>query len=838
MSVTTAHTQKHYVFGEGPSDAKIMIVGEAPGAQEARLGRPFVGPSGNLLNELLNSAGILRGMCYVTNVVKEQPPANNIKVFFDVAAKGGPSETKEFLGYKELLADEIRRIKPNVVIAVGGTALWALTGNLGIMNWRGSVCESTLVPGVKVIPIIHPASVLYGSYEHQHYITFDLLRARKQSVSPALPADNREYILRPSYDQCITSIRACNDVDAFAYDIEVSRGAVTCISFSSDKDSVISVPFVDGFNSYFTPPQEAQIWREISSALENENNAKIGQNVTFDSTFLLREYGIITRNPEDTMVAQGILYPDFPKSLGFITTMYTLIPYYKDEGKSVIRDQIKGIALVGNEKEKGMTRQERFWLYNAKDSIVLMEAFPKQVEALIKTGNYETYQAQVRTIPIINFMTQRGIAMDTNGMKHAQVDSALSLGEKELELQALARFDLNPRSPKQLLKYFYETLGHKPYLFKGKPSTGEKALKQLARKGVKEASLLLDLRKEGKMDGTYLRMELDTDNRLRSSINPVGTRFGRFSSSKTIFRTGANMQNQPRWMKKYMLVDRGYIGYNVDLSQAENRIVGYLGPDLEMIDAFEHGIDIHSKTASAIFQLPVDDVVRMDKEEIFAEIGGGTRTHRDWGKVSNHGLNYDFGYRAFALHLEIPEKDAKFLVEQYHRIYPGVRKYHAIVREQLKANRTLTNLFGRKYRFTDRWGDALFKDAYAFIPQSTVADKINRHGLAEMYYNRDEFAPVEILLTVHDSIVFQIPINVGWDEHARILMALKTSLEQEIEWRGRSFSIPADFSMHTKNYADKVEMKARSITPTTLLSDLSTRLESNYRTLINGPQAP
>jgi len=169
---------------------------------------------------------------------------------------------------------------------------------------------------------------------------------------------------------------------------------------------------------------------------------------------------------------------------------------------------------------------------------------------------------------------------------------------------------------------------------------------------------------------------------------------------------------------------------------------------------------------------------------------------RFWGKRANHSLNYGLGYKTFALRFGIMERDANFIIGKYHQAYPGVRQYHQWVQEELRLhNRTITNLFGTKRLFMERWGDSLFKEAYSFIPQSTVADKINEHGLIEVYYDQHKYHHVELLNQIHDSIVFQIPVSIGWESHAKILLAIKEKLETPLSWRGREFIIPADLSI-------------------------------------------
>jgi DNA polymerase I-like protein with 3'-5' exonuclease and polymerase domains len=224
-----------------------------------------------------------------------------------------------------------------------------------------------------------------------------------------------------------------------------------------------------------------------------------------------------------------------------------------------------------------------------------------------------------------------------------------------------------------------------------------------------------------------------------------------------------------------------------------------------MIEAFETGLDVHSLTASLISGLPYQRMIDEDKAAIYCQLGSGDKSWRFWGKKANHGLNYNLGYRKFSLTYEIPENDGKFIVEKYHRAYPEVREvYHKYVIQQLSNGRTITNLMGRRTMLLDEWGDRLFNKGFSCIPQGTVGDVINERGLEYIYYNPDRFSPVRLLMQVHDSINFEIPLNIGFEEHARILLDIKRSLETPlITPHGHEFVIPADISMGYNLYKDK-----------------------------------
>lgn len=797
--ITNINTPKRIVYGEGSKDSKIMIIGEAPGAKENKVGKPFVGKAGQTLDKMLNKAGLMRTQCYVTNVIKEQPHSNDATKFIKFK-KSGVETTPDYDKYEQYLYDEIRDVNPNVIIALGKVALWAVARQEGITKWRGSVFESEVLrpdtmTGYKVIPTIHPAATFH-QYIWRHYVAFDLKRAKKHMSSPEIEKVERRYILGPTYHESIEFIHDCMKHNRVAFDIEVGYGKISCISFAYSENLAISIPFIRGGLEYFSPDQEAEIWRLIGSMLEDPNIEALGQNTTFDTTFLFRQYGIKSVNIQDTMIAQAINYPDFPKSLAFINSIYTDIPYYKDEGKEAFNKDVD-------------TAHRGFWLYNAKDSIVLMSAFPKQLKDLERMGNKDIYEKQRKLIQPLLYMTERGINMDTAGLNRKHKEAEEELERLEQKLAEVVGYPINPRSPAQLKDYFYGNksdggLGITPYREKGRPTTNEGALIRLARgtqsrDPVPAANIVLDIRKLTTMNSRYYDINLDRDGRLRSSMNPVGTRFGRLSSSKTIFGTGGNMQNQPHEMKEYQLADENCVVYDIDLGQADNRVVAYIAPEQRMIEAFENDIDIHSRTASYIFNMPEDQIRHMNSEGVMCnDIGTGDHTHRFWGKKANHAFNYGQGYKKFAYQVEIPEAEGKMIHNKYHHAYPGIRRFHKWVQNELKQSRSLTNIFGRKCIFLDRWG-TIFEQAYSFIPQSTVADIVNQWGINHVYYDQEKYHGVEILNQIHDSLVIQISLEHPLSYHAESIMSICNSMEQTLEFRGREFSIPCDLEIHPKN---------------------------------------
>jgi uracil-DNA glycosylase family 4 len=813
------------VLGDGSRTTSIALVGEAPGFNEAKLRRPFVGRAGEKLVKILHDCGLTRQELYITNVIKERPGEkdNDVSDWFKIN-KWDVWVSADYLEYVEILRKELLGLSQmTVVVPLGNVALYALTGLTKITKRRGSILESTLIPGLKCIPTIHPASA-DRNYIQTYFIRHDFLLIKEECKTREITLPSRHIIVEPTYYETLEFLRMIKDVkqvevETRGNDIEVMNEEISCISFSISPTEGISIPFVLNGADYFTPDQELEIWKEIASILEDPNIKKIGHNYIFDMSFIYRKYGIITRNFDCSMIAQGIAYPDFPKGLDFVTSMNTREPYYKDDGK-------KWLKTGGSYRD--------FWVYNAKDSLVCQESFPKIFNIIKKQGNEETYNYQRDLIHPLMYMQARGMRVDVENKNKASEEAEKKTIEHALKLAGMLDMDtsfkvgsdpdmyrvtdkvfgtssiydksaynkikrtkpvFNMLSTNQLADLFYNKLGHKAYLNKGKVTTNDDALKRLVRIGVKEAIVIRDVRRILKLKSTYYDMKLSADNRLRSSMNPIGTVSGRLSSSQDIFGEGGNVQNLPTVMQQFILADDGYIMYAPDLSQAENRTTANIAPEPLMLKAFADNIDIHCLTASMISNIPMPEIKQQDKDNVYCSLGTGEYTWRFWGKKSNHSLNYDLGYKTFALRFEMPETQAKQLVERFHRVYPGIRQYHAWVRALLSENRTLTNCFGRKRVFLDKWGDELFKEAYSWIPQSSIADKVNRQGILFIHYNQQLFHFLELLNQIHDSLLFQIPISIGWEKHAEMLIHIRDSLERPMVWHGNSFVIPLEFKL-------------------------------------------
>ena len=795
--------KRTFVPPSGNRQAKLAIVAEQPGLQEIQASppRPLVGPAGRGFDECLLLTKTPRHELYLTNVIKDLDAP--LKHYISISSQGKSTIHPEGMQYIHELAKELSNLNPNCVLALGNVALLALTNRIGITKWHGSVLESTIVPGLKVIPTFHPATFIPPKFNfiNKPLICEDLMRAKYESEFPEIRRKERNIIIKPSFGQSILTLSHCYEVgmrgQTIALDIEVINGEVDCISFGWSATEAISIPFRDQKGDYFTPDQELEIMLLVAKIIQEEKITKVGANFIFDLQFLFRKYGICPKGTiHCTQIAQKISFPDLRAGLDAVTTMYTDIPYYKQDGKQWMKMQ------AGT--------WEQWWNYNGIDSIVPVEAFPKQIETLRKQSNIETYERQRKLISPLIYMSERGIRVDVQGMMEYKEEQQEKLDQLAEELNQEVGYEINYNSPPQMMKYFYEECRIKPYFNRKtrKMTSDVDALKRIYRqnrKGSLAARLMLDIRSLSKRISTYLNIgKVDKDGRYRSSYKPVGAETGRLSSGETIFGTGGNQQNWPHDLLRFFLFDEGYIGYSLDLSQIENRIVAYVGGIISQIKAFEQGIDLHRLTASIIFGKPYDEI---SDEDNSSTLGDGRQSERYWGKKGNHAVNYDVGYKTFALKNEMSETEAKRILISIHQGYPQIKGgFHQVIQNMLKKNRTVTNLFNRKRLFLGPIIPSYpnvpkgacqntYREAYAQLPQSTTADKINEQGVEYIYYNQDMFKPIELLTQIHDSVVFQIPLSIPWTEHARMISLIKASLEIPLTWHETKFATPCDIAI-------------------------------------------
>ena len=535
-------------YEDGSPNAKILILGQAPSTAEMRMGRPLIGPSGDVLKECMAQAGIARGECYILNVWESQVYIDQKGDIWE--SRGGEllwssGFTPYGLALAEPCLERIRRSKCNIIVALGQQALELCTGiSKAIMKWRGSILKGgERVGEKKVVSTVHPAATIHGVYLWRYLIVSDLQKAKAEKESPLLNLPERSIYVAESLADIRDYVAECRKAGVVATDIECINHQVSCFSLSKDPSEALVIPFVDHGGDLWDEEDEVQIWLAYGGLLHDREVMKVNQNIIgFDSPFLLQQNHIHIRGLlGDTMVAQHILYPEFNKGLDFIASIHTREPYWKDEGK------------MWKNPEGG--DYDMFWRYNGKDSCVALEAWYVLEKELKEGGFWETYKMTERLHEPLLYMSVRGLLADKQGLEETKLKLEDQIETFETELAQVAEWPFNPASPAQCKKYFYETKKITPYRNQaGGVTTDDKAMSRIFRKTqLREAKLVQEIRALKKLKGTYIEVELDPDGRIRCSWNPRGTWTGRLSSSQTIFGKGMNLQNLDPKFKSFVV---------------------------------------------------------------------------------------------------------------------------------------------------------------------------------------------------------------------------------------------------------------------------------------------
>lgn len=782
----------------GPCPARIMIVGEAPGEREVAEGQPFVGFAGQELSKMLSEAGIMRSECFITNVVRIRPPGNDINAFIaqkksDISLQHIMMRDKFVLpavrdGF-ELLKREIEMCRPNVIIAFGNVALWALTGSWGITSWRGSVMECDLEMALdykpKVVPAYHPASIL-RQWSWRQIAIHDLRRAATQAKFREVIRPDYKFVIRPDYSTTLTILhqlyqQVCERPGKISVDIETRAGHTACIGLAWSDTEALCIPImcVERPDGYWPLEQEAAISYALYQLLTHPNCEVIGQNFSYDAQYFYRHLHFTPRLKRDTMLTQHTLFSNLQKGLDFLSSMYCEHHlYWKDEGK----------------EWDAKTGEDQLWTYNCKDAVITFEVDTAQQAAVDQMRLREVHDFQQRLFwPVLDSMN-RGLRVDTSKRGEFAFTLQEEIAKREQWLIDVLGEPLNIKSPLQMKRMFYETLGQKPILSRktGTVTCDDEALRKISEREPLLSPVtrkIAELRSLGVFLSTFVNAPLDTDGRMRCSFNIGGTETYRFSSSKNAFGSGLNLQNIPKGggddelelpnVRSLFVPDPGMTFFDIDLSSADLRIVVWESDEPEFKAMLKEGLDPYTEIAKEFYHDPT--ITKKDPR-------------RQTFKSFAHGTNYLGTAKGLAERLGLGVHEAEQTQKWYFGRFPKIKKWQDDLKDQVYKRRMVQNVFGYRCYFFDRIEGTIFNQAAAWIPQSTVACLINR-AYVKIY---EELPEVQILLQVHDSLAGQFPTHLGdWMTNQIVSKA-----EIELPYAGDPLVIPVGVKTSTASWGD------------------------------------
>ena len=754
------------VKGVGPQHPKLIFVGEAPGEHEVIQGTPFVGTDGQILDGILRTCGINRDECYLTNVVKVRAPQSKIKNL--------PQLGYQIVDFYPSLYEELRGIDCQYCIPLGDVALNAIVGKDSISKHRGSIYPSPFVEGLTCIPTLHPGFVR-ELWSARGVVIADIkkmLRVMKGGREDT----TFNTTLYPSLSLCESYIDSLLTLPKFAFDIEVvGSGQIACVgvggTFQEGRSS-LCIPFKKGFTNYWEELEERTVWlllqRLFSSPL-----LKIGQFMSYDLTMLRPFIGEASPPWFDCNVAHHLLDPELPHTLAFMTSVYTDVPYYKDDPKD------KG------ESWKYMSSSEQLWVYNGKDveiPLILEEKMSKELNEIGMLDFMRGYQMGL--LRALTKVSWRGMTRD-EGVRGKLLEEKLEKVKVSQErLDALVGHQINVKSPKQMMTFVYDEL-HLPKQFHRKTrklTLDEDAINKLsARYPNPLFELALELRGLYKEIGTYLNAVASDDGKVRGKYNPTGTETGRSSCSKWLDGTGLDFQNVPEDLRVMFIPSReGMVFVMVDLWQAEAYAVSVFSQCFPYLERLRRGVKIYKLVASWITgkdESEVDSVNKPGGEYYLA-------------KRTTHAANYGLGPNLFSTLIKQPLPIAKSILEKYHTYATEIRAWHKEIQSELERTRTLTNPFGRRRVFRQRFGEEMFREAYAGLPQGTIADVLHQ-AQVKMEWMLTTLRDAYIVHEGFDSLM----IECWKDDLGKVKGMLDIAFDKILFWKGTEFKIPYEMKV-------------------------------------------
>lgn len=787
-------------LGEGPITAKIMLIGESYSYDDERAGAPFQGESGKELNRMLHEAGIMRSEVYCTNLVNARAPQGNLLYSIALAKKDQSRIVSEMSGSylrdkvvsKQIhtglarLLREIEAVQPNIIVALGNSAMWSLCGAWGIDKWRGSMLKTDA--GRKLLPTFAPWAVM-SQWANRAIMINDLRRAKAESLSPTYEHEPLwNFLVRPRFQAVIDVLESlssrarelanANSPDSLwiDFDLETRAGHIACAGLSWSTRDALCIPFmcVESREGYWDVEEEAQIVFRLSRLLTHPKVAVRWQNGLYDAQYTWRHWHFIPNGKQDTLISQHTVFVALQKSLAFQASMYSPhYVYWKDDGKTWSQNQ----------------SEEQLWAYNCIDCVRTREVGEAEQRIVQQLGLAEVEAFQQEFFyPVLQAMI-RGVLVNQKVRNRLAGELQEGIADRQAFLDDVLGMHLNIKSPKQMCDLFYTVLQQPPNKTRAKKGVpghltcDDEALKKI---GEREPLLrpvlnaIADMRTLGVFLSTFVLASLDQDGRMRCSYNIGGSNSGksapysyRLSSSENAFGGGCNMQNIPSDksksvgkakargmtfqlpnMRSMYIPDPGYEFFDMDLDRADLQVVVWEANDEMLRAALRMGVDIHLLNVYAIDGQeppPLEELVETHPK--YDDHRGPRKYKREFAKVFCHATNYGGGARTVAANTGRTVHEIDRAQRIWFGAHPGIKAWHDRTLEQITRYHYVSNRFGYRWHIFDRIEGAL-PEALAWVPQSTVGCYINRIW-NNIYKNIPE---VQVLIQVHDSLAGQFLI--------------------------------------------------------------------------------
>ena len=613
---------------------------------------------------------------------------------------------------------------------------------------------------------------LFASLEFKNWIKSSDGRSTDEPIA-SVPSKEYETVLS---DKALkTWAEKLNKCSAFAIDTETSSldtmtADLLGISLSCEEGEGCYIPIQ---HSYEGMPEQLSlntIVKTLGEAISNNQTKLVGQNLKFDLPILNRHGIKVTEFLGDTMLMSYVLNSTGTRHgldrMAVHYLQYQPMKYEEVAGSASKQINFAQVEIPAATFYAAEDADITFRLFNLLDKKLQKE--PKLIN-LLKTLEYPMLKSLLR-------VETNGAKIDTNMLAEYSKELGLKIDKLSKTAFKMAGEEFNMDSPKQLVEILYNKL-ELPVLKKtpkGQPSTNEDTLQRLAEE-YELPKVIIQYRGLAKLKSTYtdslINIQHPDTKRIHTSYQQAVTSTGRLSS------TEPNLQNIPiktaegRKIREAFVAEKGNVLISADYSQIELRIMAHLSGDKNLTHAFNNNIDVHSATASEIFDVPLEEV---------------TTDHRRSAKAINFGLIY--GMSAFGLtrQLGIPRHEAQAYLDTYFERYTGVREYMDSTKELAKQNLYVETILGRKLHVTEiNASNGLRRQAAERAAinaplQGSAADIIKKAMIDVDEWIGEDNPNIKMIMQVHDELIFEVKKDFAEEALTNVISLMESAVKLDI----------------------------------------------------------
>ena len=443
--------------------------------------------------------------------------------------------------------------------------------------------------------------------------------------------------------------------------------------------------------------------------------------------------------------------------------------------------------IYGKGAKRSLPTQELLNSYIAKIAASILEVKPLMIKRLEEENMLDLYKnIEIKVARVLANMEFEGIHVSKKALDEMSHEFDERIKVLEGSIYTLAGSEFNIASPKQLGVVLFEDLGL-PVVKKTKTgySTAVEVLEQLQYKH-DIIPLIMEYRTLTKLNSTYAKglvKDITREGKIHTRYEQTLTQTGRLSS------VNPNLQNIPTRIEEGKKIRKAFIPasndrviLSIDYSQIELRVLAHIAQDKGMIDAFKHDVDIHTKTASDVNGVPLDEV---------------TPTMRREAKAVNFGIVYGISDFGLSTNLGITRKRAKEFIEKYLETFKGVDKYMIDIVEFAKEHGYVETLYNRRRSLPEiNAKNKIIANLNARIAmntpiQGTAADIIKIAMISAYNYIEESKVDAKLLLQVHDELIFDVSKDILEEFTDKMVTIMEEAANLDVKLKAEASSGPS-----------------------------------------------